>query len=177
MVGNTTTIARPYATAAFDYALQKNELPAWENFLHSAAYVAEDNTVRLLLSSPDITRKKIADFFCEVLSALLDTEKQNFIYLLAENNRLAVLRGIADLFANYRAEQEKRMTVQVVSAITLDENYQQKLAATLTKKLQREVSLQCTIDPTLLGGVIVKAGDKVMDGSVRSKLNRLYESL
>ncbi len=177
MIGDMTTLARPYARAAFDYALQNNALPVWDGMLKSAALLAEEKAVFALLSSPSVTRKKIADLFCDVLSTVLDTERRNFIRLLAENNRLAILPDIADLFADYRAEQEKKLTVQVISAIALDEPYQQKLAATLTKQLQRQVSLHCTIDPTLLGGIIVKAGDKVMDGSVRGKLNRLYESL
>ena len=177
MIGDMTTLARPYATAAFEYALQDNALPAWDGMLSSAALVAEDTGVLDLLSSPKVTKQKIADFFCGVLSKVLDTEKRNFIRLLAANNRLSILPDIAKLFAMYRAEEEKKLTVQVISAITLDEAYQQKLAAALTKKLQLQISLQCTIDPTLLGGIIVKAGDKVIDGSIRGKLNRLYESL
>jgi F-type H+-transporting ATPase subunit delta len=88
-----------------------------------------------------------------------------------------VLPDIANLFAYYRAEQEKNMTVQVASAVTLDQDYQKKLVTSLTKRLKRQISLQCTIDPTLLGGIVVRAGDSVIDGSVRGKLNRLYESL
>jgi len=177
MMGDMTTIARPYAIAAFEYALQKNTLPAWEGMLRSAALLVEQKAIATLLSSPEVGRKKIANLFCDILAAVLDTEKQNFIRLLAENNRLPVLPDIVNLFANYRAEQEKNMTVQVVSAVTLDETYKHKLAASLTKRLQRQVSLQCAIDPTLLGGVLVRAGDRVIDGSVRGKLNRLYESL
>lgn len=177
MTGSMTTIARPYATAAFEYALQKNALLAWDEMLSSAALVAKDKAVVALLSNPTVTKQKMADFFCDILSSILDTEKSNFIRLLAENNRLSVLPDIANLFATYRAEQEKKLTVQVTSAIALDEAYKQKLAATLTSRLHLQVSLQCDIDPTLLGGIIVKAGDKVMDGSIRGKLNRLYESL
>lgn len=177
MTGSMTTIARPYATAAFEYALQKNALQTWDEMLSSAGLVAKDKAVVALLSNPTVSKQKMADFFCDILSTLLNTEKQNFIRLLSENNRLSVLPDIAKLFATYRAEQEKRLTVQVTSAIALDEAYQQILAATLTERLQLQVSLQCAIDPTLLGGIIVKAGDKVMDGSVRGKLNRLYESL
>lgn len=177
MMSDMTTIARPYAIAAFEYALQKNALPAWEGMLRSAALLVEQKAIATLLASPTVPRKKIADLFCAILSTVLDTEKKNFICLLVENNRLPVLPDIVKLFANYRAEQEKNLTVQVVSAVALDETYQHKLAASLTKRLQRQVSLQCTIDPALLGGILVRAGDRVIDGSVRGKLNRLYESL
>lgn len=177
MTMSMTTLARPYATAAFEYALQKNALPSWDAMLASAALIAKNKAVVALLSNPAVTEQEMADFFCDALSAILDQEKRNFIRLLAENNRLPVLPDIAALFAGYRAEHEKKLTVEVTSAIALDEGYQQKLIAALTKRLQRQVSLQMSIDPTLLGGIIVKAGDKVMNGSVRDKLNRLYESL
>ncbi len=177
MIGRMTTLARPYATAAFEYALQKNALSAWDEMLASAAFVAKDKAVLSLLASPAVSKQKMADFFCDVLSKVLDKEKRNFIYLLAEKNRLSVLPDISSLFKAYRAEHEKKLTVQVTSAIALDAAYQQELIATLSKRLQRQVSLQCDTDPSLLGGIVVKAGDRVMDGSVRGKLNRLYESL
>ncbi len=176
-MGDMTTIARPYAIAAFEYALQKNALSAWERMLHSAVLLVKEKMIGTLLSSPSVDKTKIANLFCDVLSAVLDTEKRNFILLLAENNRLPILPDIAQLFANYRAEYEKSMTVQVTSAIALDEQYQHKLAASLTKRLKKQVSLQCAIDATLLGGIVIRAGDVVIDGSVRGKLNRLYESL
>src|SRR5579862_5132829 len=110
MTGSMTTLARPYATAAFEYALQKNALPSWDGMLASAALLAKDKDVLSLLASPTVPKKKMADFFCDVLSAVLDPEKRNFIRLLAENHRLSVLPEIAGLFAMYRAEQEKRLT-------------------------------------------------------------------
>jgi F-type H+-transporting ATPase subunit delta len=177
MMGDMTTIARPYAIAAFEYAMQKNVLPAWEGMLRSAALLAEQKIITQLLSSPAVTKAKLVTVFCDILSSVLDTAKQNFIYLLAENNRLAVLPDMAELFASYRAEYEKNITVQIVSAVDLSEKYQHTLAARLTKRLARQVTLQCKVDPTLIGGVIVRAGDKVIDGSVRGKLNRLLESL
>lgn len=177
MTSSRTTIARPYATAAFEYSLQKNALQAWDSVLSGAALLASDKRVVTLLTNPTIAKHTLADFFCDFLAKLIDKEQRNFIHLLADNNRLAVLPQIAALFANYRAEHEKKLTVEVISAIALDEAYQQKLMAKLTKRFQRHVSLKMTVDPTLLGGIIVKAGDKVMDGSVRGKLNRLYESL
>ncbi len=176
-----TTLARPYAIAAFDYALQKNSLSAWKTMLSSAALLVEEKEVVRLLSNPEITRKNTADLCCDVLSsgldAGLDIEKENFIRLLAEYNRLPVLPDIARLFESYCAEHEKNMKVQVISAIELDDSYQQKLTTSLANRLKRQVVLQCEVDPDLLGGVIVKAGDVVMDGSVRGKLNRLFESL
>lgn len=172
-----TTIARPYARAAFEYALANNELPAWEGMLRSAAAMVEQKTIVRALSSPDITNKELADLFCEVLAKVLDQERKNFIRILAENKRLPVLPDIVALFAQYRAEYDKAITVDLISANALDEQFKDKFIKKLTKRLQRKVSLQCEVDPALIGGAMVRAGDMVIDGSVRGKLNRLLESL
>lgn len=177
ITGELTTIARPYARAAFEVALANNALPEWEGMLHSAATMAEQGQIKLLLSSPEMSSRQIADLFVDVLTKVLDAERTHFIRLLAENKRLAVLPAIATLFAIYRAEYEKTMTVDVVSAIKLDDLYQEKLIKKLTQRLKRRVSLHCEVDPLLLGGAVIRAGDMVIDGSVRGKLNRLLESL
>jgi F-type H+-transporting ATPase subunit delta len=175
--GKMTTLARPYAVAAFEYAVEKQDMSAWEVFLQSAAKVAQDVSVQRLLSSPSVTREQLATFFCEILVSLLNTERKNFIQLLVEHDRLMVLPDIALLFGQYRAIQEKTSQAHVISAIPLDDAYQQKLIKVLTARLQRQVELQCEVDPLLLGGVIVRVDDKVIDGSIRGKLTRLLESL
>lgn len=177
MIGKLTAIARPYALAAFESALEKSDLAAWEIMLRDAALIANNPAVSELFSRPEITREQLRDLFCEVLASILDTEKKNFLWLLADKGRLPALADIAELFADYRAEHEKSMTVKVVSAVTLDEHYKNKLMNALTKRLQRKVSLQCDVDPALLAGAVIYAGDTVIDGSVRGKLNRLIESL
>lgn len=177
ITGELTTIARPYASAAFEFALANNALPAWEAMLLSAATMAEQNNIKQLLSNPDMSSRQLYELFSSVLTQVLDTEQANFIKLLAENKRLPVLSAIAALFISYRADYEKTMTVQVTSAVELNDSYQQKLINKLTNRLKRRVSLQCDIDPSLLGGAVIRAGDMVIDGSVRGKLNRLFESL
>ncbi len=177
ITGELTTIARPYANAAFEYALEKHALTEWEGMLLSAATVVADDKVNLLLSSPETSSRQLSALFSDVLAKVLDTQKINFIQLLAENKRLAILPEIAALFKTYREDYEKIMDVQVVSAIELDYSYQEKLIKKLTHRLKRRVSLQCEVNPSLLGGAIIRAGDMVIDGSVRGKLNRLLESL
>ena len=170
-----TTIARPYATAVFEYALANNDLPAWETVLQSAAAITQDAAVADLLASPDMTVSQLSDLYCDLLGSRLDAPKKNFIRLLAENERLAILPDILHSFQASRAAQEKKIAVQVTSATELDAAYQQKLVQALTKRLQRQVELTCEIDPAILGGVIVRAGDMVIDGSIRGKLARLNE--
>jgi F-type H+-transporting ATPase subunit delta len=175
MTGNFTSIARPYAMAAFEYALAKNALPAWEELLQTAAVVAEDPLIALFMTSPEVSNAQLANLFCDVLNSELDTEKKNFLCLLAEHKRFAVLPAIAEQFKAHRAAHEKKVTVEVSSAVTLDAEQQQRLVQALTKRLHLQVTLSCTLDPSLLGGVIVRIGDKVIDGSVRGKLHRLIE--
>ncbi len=175
MNSGQTTIARPYVAAAFEYALAKKGLSAWETVLHSAASIVQNESVAPLLQNPAITQQQIADLICELLAKNCDEAKKNFIHLLAENKRLAALPDIAKQFTEARAAQEKTLSVQVISAQGLDAAYQQKLVQALSKRLQRQVELQCEVDPTLLGGVLVRAGDLVIDGSVRGKLTRLVD--
>jgi F-type H+-transporting ATPase subunit delta len=172
-----TTIARPYALAAFEYALANHDLASWEAMLQTAATVSEDKTMMQLFGSPEVTQKELADLFCDILVKTLDAEKKNFILLLAEYERLEVLPEIVELFVSYRADYERKITVQIISAISLTEAYQQKFIDSLTRRLKRKVSLECEVDESLLGGAMIRAGDMVIDGSIRGKLNRLIESI
>lgn len=171
------TIARPYALAAFEYALEKHELVSWEEMLITAASIADNEMMEKLLKNPDVTQGELSDIFCDILgkNKNIDTEKKNFIYLLAEYERLSALPDIARLFITYRKDYEKIMTVQLTSASVLDAACEKKFTDALTRRLKRKVLLQCDIDETLLGGAIIRAGDTVIDGSIRGKLNRLLE--
>lgn len=172
-----STIARPYAFAAFEYALERHDLKTWEAMLQTAALITQDPRIRQLLNSPEMTQKELSELFCDILGQMLDAEKKNFIRLLAEYERFETLPEIAELFARYRAEYEKTLNIKVTSAIALNKTYQQKLTDALTRRLKRKIEMECEIDKTLLGGAIIRAGDMVIDGSVRGKLNRLLESL
>jgi F-type H+-transporting ATPase subunit delta len=173
--GNYTTIARPYAAAAFEYARAEKALPAWETMLHSAANITLNADVARMLASPATTVKQAMDLYTDLLGKQLDTHKKNFIHLLADNDRLTVLPDIAELFKTAREQQDKVIAVQVTSAIPLTDAYRAKLQKALTKRLEREVELECEVDPTMLGGALIRAGDIVIDGSVRGKLTRLNE--
>lgn len=170
-----TTIARPYATAAFEYALAKKKLAAWEAMLQAGAQIARDETMNKLLQSPQMTHNDVVAIFCELLADKLDEEQKNFINLLAEYDRLQALPEIAELFANYHAQHDKTMTVEISSAVALSKTQKKKFADALSKRLNLKVSLECKVDQALLGGAIIRAGDTVIDGSIRGKLNRLID--
>ena len=175
MTGNMTTVARPYAIGAFEYALATQSLPAWEKLLHMAALLTEDRDMSQLLMNPHVLVADHVELYCDLLKILLDKDKKNFIYLLAEKKRLGILPGIYALFKRYQAEYEKTLEVEVISAVSLDTEYQNKLKSALTERLKKQIALRCTIDTNLLGGVMIKAGDTVIDGSIRGQLNRMNE--
>ncbi|OGT61527.1 MAG: ATP synthase F1 subunit delta [Gammaproteobacteria bacterium RIFCSPHIGHO2_12_FULL_45_12] len=171
-----STIARPYALAAFDYAKSKKEIAAWKSFLESAAFMARQTAVQTLFDNPKVSSAQLFDLFQEILAPLMNVERHNFLQLLAQNKRFILLPDIENLFNAYYAALEKISTATVITAISVTEAYKLKLAQALTKRTQREVTLQCEIDPALIGGAIVHIGGKVIDGSVRGKLTRLLEN-
>ena len=130
-----------------------------------------------VLSSPSLTSEQQAKQFVDVCGDQLSAHAQNFIKVLAENKRLPLLPEIASLFDEFKANREKSVDVEVATVFELDEALQQKLASTLTKKLEREVNLQTTIDKDLIGGVVIRAADIVIDGSISGRLAKLSEAM
>ncbi|MEX6500608.1 F0F1 ATP synthase subunit delta [Pseudomonas zhanjiangensis] len=172
-----TTLARPYAKAAFEYAQAHQQLADWSAMLGLAAAVSQDDTMQRVLKAPRLTSTDKATTFIEVCGDKFDAQVRNFIHVVAENDRLALLPSIVELFELYKAEQEKSVDVDVTSAFALSDEQQDKLAKVLSARLGREVRLHAAEDATLIGGVLIRAGDLVIDGSVRGKLAKLAEAL
>lgn len=172
-----TTFARPYAKAAFEYAKNIQQLTQWSQMLNLAAVVSAHEGVRPLLKKPRTNPTAKAEAFLEVCADSLDKPAQNFIQVLAEHNRLVLLPEIAGLFELLKAEQEKIVEVQVISAFALTEQQQEQLIEVLRARLGREVRLTVVEDASLIGGVLIHAGDLVIDGSVRGKIAKLAEAM
>lgn len=172
-----TTLARPYAKAAFEHAQAHQQLANWSAMLGLAAAVSQDDTMQRVLKAPRLTSTEKATTFNEVCGDKFDAQAQNFIRVIAENDRLALLPDIFALFELYKAEQEKSIDVDVTSAFALSDEQQDKLAKVLSARLSREVRLHAAEDSSLIGGVIIRAGDLVIDGSVRGKIAKLAEAL
>lgn len=172
-----TTLARPYAKAAFELAQAQQQLANWSAMLGLAAAVSQDDTMQRMLKAPRLTSAQKAATFIEVCGDKLDAKAQNFIHVAAENDRLLLLPEISALFDLYKAEQERSVDVEVTSAFALNQEQQDKLAKVLSARLGREVRLHAAEDSALIGGVIIRAGDLVIDGSVRGKLAQLAEAL
>lgn len=172
-----TTLARPYAKAAFEYAQTHQQLADWSAALGVLAAVSQDDTVRQLLKEPQLTSSAKAQSLIDVCGDKLNAPAQNFVRTVAENKRLELLPTIAEMYEQLKAEQEKSVEVEVTSAFTLSKEQQDKLAKALSARLSREVRLHASEDASLIGGVIIRAGDLVIDGSVRGKLAKLAEAL
>lgn len=171
------TLARPYAKAAFDLAQERSELKQWSEMLALAASVVIDKRVALLTHDPRVSHARLAGLLLEICGKRLTKEAANFIRLLIDNHRLELLPEIAQQFEQLRAEAEARVEAEVISAVPLDDKHMHALAQALQRKLGRKVNLTPRIDPALIGGAVVRAGDLVIDGSVRARLQALSSHL
>lgn len=172
-----STLARPYARAAFEYADANSALDGWLEQLAMAAAITGEEQVRAVLSRPALTTHKQAELFIELCGDVVSAPMANFLRVLAANRRLTLLPEISDQFAALRAAREKSIDVHVISAFELSQDARDRLADVLGRKLEREVRLSNETDSSLLGGLLIRAGDTVIDGSVRGRLNKLAEAL
>jgi F-type H+-transporting ATPase subunit delta len=172
-----TTTARPYAKAIFALARKGNTLAATSTSLIRAAEVVVDPRVHALLGSPHVTAAQLAELVTGVVGSSLDEYGRNFVSLLAQNRRLGFLPEIAALFEQMKADVENAVDVEVVAASQLTPDQESRYVAALQKKLGRSVRLHTKVDGSLLGGAVLKAGDLVIDGSIKGRLERLATEL
>ncbi|MGP4845467.1 F0F1 ATP synthase subunit delta [Marinobacter sp. 1Y8] len=172
-----TTLARPYAKAAFQTAQDQNLLAEWADTLTFAAQVTADSDMRGLLGNPSLTEERKAEFLVNLYDNSVSEPVRNFITILSENQRLPLLPEISSLYDTYRADIERSVDVEVSAPYELSEAQQKTLTEALSRKLDRKVSLATKVDQSLIGGVIIRAGDTVIDASVRGKIAKLTEAL
>jgi F-type H+-transporting ATPase subunit delta len=176
-VAERATIARPYAKAAFDYARRAHALAEWSQGLKIASEIVADARVAALVRDPERTAVEVAGFIVGVAGAKLDAGMQNFVRVLAENRRLLLLPEIAARYEALRSQVENTVDVEVISAVALDFTQAETLAGALSTRLKRRVRMQNSVDATLLGGAVIRAGDLVIDGSLKGRLERLGTEL
>ena len=168
------TLARPYARAAFAHARDKGVLAGWSGALAFAARVAADPRVAGLLGDP---RLADADAVALLAPEGADEDFKRFLALLADNRRLPLLAEIAGLYDELRLEAERVVRARVTSATPLPEAELATIREALKKRLGREVEIEAAVDASLIGGAVIDAGDVVIDGSLRGKLDRLQSAL
>ncbi|HEY6484216.1 MAG TPA: F0F1 ATP synthase subunit delta [Steroidobacteraceae bacterium] len=175
-MADKTTIARPYAKAAFEEATRADALPRWSQILRMAATVVQDPQVRTLLGNPTVSKDELASLVADLSEAKRDGSGRNFIAMLADNHRLIYLPQISLLFDELKDTAEGVIDVTVTSAAPLANGQLETLSKALQRKLKRQVRLHCATDTSLIGGAVLRAGDLVIDGSLRARLERIaYE--
>lgn len=172
-----STLARPYAKAAFEYANAHGALAQWSSMFATLSGVAADGKVSQRLASPAFTAEQQTKLLLDLCGDTLDTAGANFVRTLAANKRLSLLPTIRELFEQFKAQQEKSVEVEITSAFELDAAMQEKLATALKSKLSRDVKVHASVDQSLIGGVLIRAGDTVIDSSVRGRLAKLAEAM
>lgn len=171
------TTARPYAEAAFALARDARRLKPWSEMLGLLAAIVGDPGMQRLLDEPRLSRERLAGLIIEIGGAHFDAAAQNFVRLLAENRRLALLPEIIELYETRRAEAEAVVEADVTSAYALTDAEQRKISEALKRRLGREVRVTTRVDASLLGGIVIRAGDLVIDGSVRGRIAALATHL
>ncbi|MFO1258142.1 MAG: F0F1 ATP synthase subunit delta [Gammaproteobacteria bacterium] len=176
-MANLSKIARPYAKAIFELARQKKDFNVWSESLQFLSMIASDPVVIGVMKDPKFAREKLIELFLSIQPDILNEDSRNLIHVLGRFRRLSCLPDISSIYEIYRAQAEQVIKVTCVSAVSLESSYQQLVREKLSKRFERQVELDCRIDPTLIGGAVIRIGDQVVDGSVRGRLLSLKENL
>ncbi len=179
------TLARPYAQAVFELAEGRNTLEQWSKALTVAGQIASDDAVLDIIQRPDVGTEQQLTLLSQLAASLGETtllggndnDGQNFLRLVIENDRVPVLPEIAERFEALKAEIEKTVDATVTAASELSEQEVVKIRDALAARLGQRVNVTTAVDPNLIGGAVISAGDFVIDGSVRSRLAKLATAL
>ncbi|MDP1602495.1 MAG: F0F1 ATP synthase subunit delta [Legionella sp.] len=179
-MSDSITIARPYAKAIFEHARTIGKLREWSDYLHVLALSIMDANVQNFITNPATTAEQHSELLISIVPNAKNDDTshlKNLVETLAQNKRTLILPDIMTLFDAMRAEQEKTLSVNVSSYSELTAQQEQELINSLSERLQRKVTLNIAIDKELIGGAVINAGDLVIDGSVRGKLDKLRTGL
>ena len=171
------TLARPYASAAFDLARSNDRLDRWSRMLAMLSAMASTPEAQALIGSPALPSEAKAHGLIDIVRDELDDGGRRFLHVLADNKRLELLPEIAEQFEARKAEAEQVLDVEIATAVELTDAQRKDYAEALERRYSQEVNVTTAVDPGLVGGAVVRAGDTVIDGSVRGRLTRLIEAL
>jgi len=176
-MAESVTIARPYAEAAFKLAREKNQLEAWSQMLRLLDLVMQDASVARSISDPNVSSEKLQGLILGVCGEQLDGAGRNFVQVLEHNNRLSLLPEIRAMFEALRLEHEGVLEAEIQSAFAIDDAQVAQLVKKLEGKYQRKVRAHVSVDAKLIGGIKIVVGDKVVDATVRGKLDAMSAAL
>lgn len=171
------TIARPYAEAAFRFAREQNALPAWSDALQLIKAVVADAQIAALIDAPNVGAAQLEGVIIGAVGKHLSGEARNFVQVLVQNRRLGLIVPILDMFEDLRREHEGTMEATVISALPLADGQLQPLIIALEKKYGRKITAKVELDPQLIGGLKIVVGDKVIDATVRGRLDAMVAAL
>jgi len=174
---NRTTLARPYARAAFQVARDADHLSDWSEALSFAAAVASNDDIEQFYGDPRVDREQLLGLITDLGGDRFNDRFKNLLKVLMNYDRLGLLPEIAAQYEFYRREAEGRLRVQVASATALTDEQTERLAERLKERFGRDIDLNVNVDETLIGGAVIRAGDQVIDGSVRGRLEQLGRQL
>ncbi|BCG62414.1 MAG: F-type H+-transporting ATPase subunit delta [Methyloprofundus sp.] len=171
------TLARPYAEAVFKRAKETGNSQEWSDTLAFLAVTMQDEGLAAIVNNPRVGQDELTQLLLDICQDQFNGEANNFLKLLIENGRLTLAPQIAELFENYKAEDEGYVDVDVITAYALTKAEEQSFATALKKKLNKKVSISTSVDKALIGGFLVKAGDSVIDGSINGQLQQLAKRI
>lgn len=172
-----STLARPYAKAAFELAQDAHKFQEWGEALNALAAAVKSPELAGLIGHPALFKDDLADVLAKTLGDTLGAEGAALVKLLVENKRLPITPFIAEQYEALRAEAEARVDVEITSAVEVSEAQQQQLATAVGNRLERRVVVSWKTDETLVAGAVIRAGDLVIDGSVKGELEKLRTAL
>jgi F-type H+-transporting ATPase subunit delta len=171
------TLARPYAAAVFKRAKETDSAAIWSTSLTFMSAVLNDSDINAIVDNPKVSKQRLVTLILDICQGQIDSEGENFIKLLVQNNRLSLIPVITQLFETYKAEDEGYIDVEVTTAYSFSEEAEKDFIATLEKTLGKKVNINVTVDSSLIGGVLVRAGDRVIDGSIKGQLQHMQKAL
>ncbi|WP_347988176.1 F0F1 ATP synthase subunit delta [Methylomonas sp. AM2-LC] len=172
-----TTLARPYAEAAFKRAKQTSSVTEWSEVLQFLSTVTQDQGLMEIVSNPKVGKPKIKELFLDICQDKVSAEAQNLLKILIDNGKLSLLPTISVMYEEQKAEDEGYVNVELYSAYPLTKVEQSKYSAMLEKQLHKKVNAVVSVDKSLIGGILAVAGDKVIDGSIRGQIHQLAKRL
>lgn len=177
MAQEASTIARPYAEAVFDRARETGSLDQWSDMLAFIAAIMQDDTLKALVNNPNMTDAQITELVLDIAAERISDEGANLVRLLVENDRLGIVPQVAQQFEELKSREQGVLDVLVTTAFTLSEAQSGAIANALKAKLGRDINITSVEDPELIGGMHIRAGDLVIDGSVQGQLKQLANEL
>jgi F-type H+-transporting ATPase subunit delta len=176
-MSSLATLARPYAKAAFELAQASGDLASWDDMLTLAAAITAERKMADLLENPHIGAARVVELLSDIGGESFNGGFRDYVSVLGSNGRLPLLPEITLLYRHLRQQEENRLHVRVVSAVSLNADQESRMRDALAKRFESEIELVSEIDPGVLGGAVIYAGDQVIDGSLLGRLRKLEQSL